>query len=260
MDYVYHPMEPLAVRITLAGPIDTIDIPAMAAEFRRAIPTYQAPAANYDWTGFYIGAHAAGAWSNTNGNTINTATGSAFAPIYGNISDWHGGIQVGFDYMMQSRIVLGIEADLSSGGTRVTTASNASGSSANQTTIFDSETVRGRFGYAFDNVLLYGTGGWAWSSNQYIRTQLTGTLNLATAGTDEAVNTYLGGWTAGAGIAFAFAQHWNAFAEYRYTGFGSSTIALPFSLLTTSSTTSLSAVEFGVNYKFNWNRPAVAKS
>ena len=82
---------------------------------------------------------------------------------------------------------------------------------------FDSETVRGRLGYAFDNVLLYGTGGWAWSSNQYIRTQLTGTLNLATAGTDEAVNTYLSGWTAGGGVAVAFAQNWNVFAEYRYT-------------------------------------------
>ncbi len=86
--------------------------------------------------------------------------------------------------------------------------------------MFDSESVRGRLGYAFDNVLLYGTGGWAWSSNQYIRTQLTGTLNLATAGTDEAVNTYLGGWTAGGGVAVAFAQNWNAFAEYRYTDYG----------------------------------------
>ena len=35
MDYVYHPVEPLAVRLTLAGPIETVDIPAMAAEFNR---------------------------------------------------------------------------------------------------------------------------------------------------------------------------------------------------------------------------------
>ena len=100
---------------------------------------------------------------------------------------------------------------------------------ANRTTVFDSETVRGRLGYAVDNVLLYGTGGWAWSSNQFIRTQLTGTLNLATAGTEEAVNKYLSGWTAGGGVAFAFAQNWNVFAEYRHTSFGSSTVALPFS-------------------------------
>ena len=57
-------------------------------------------------------------------------------------------------------------------------------------------------------MLLYGTGGLAWSNNQYIRTQLAGTLNLATPGTDEAVNKYLSGWTAGGGIAVAFARNW----------------------------------------------------
>ena len=129
-----------------------------------------------------------------------------------------------------------------------------------ETTVFDSETVRARLGYAFDNVLLYGTGGWAWSSNQYIRTQLTGTLNLATAGTDEAVNNYLSGWTAGGGVAFAFAQNWNVFAEYRHTSFGSSTITLPFSQLSTTSKTDVSEIDFGVNYKFDWSAPAGAGS
>ncbi len=43
MDYSVHPMEPLAIRLTLAGPIDTVDISAMAAEFKRTIPAYQAP-------------------------------------------------------------------------------------------------------------------------------------------------------------------------------------------------------------------------
>ena len=260
MDYVYHPIEPLAFRLTLAGPIDTIDLPAMTAEIGRAVlPAYQPPAANYDWTGFYIGAHVDGTWSNTAGSTVNTATGATSA-INGNSSDGHGGIQLGFDYMMPSRVVIGLSADISSGGTKVTTTTDASGTSANQTTVFDSETVRGRLGYAIDNVLLYGTGGWAWSSNQYVRTQLTGTLNLATAGTDEAVNTYLGGWTAGGGIAFAFAQNWNAFAEYRHTSFGSSSIALPFSQLSTTSTTKVSEVELGVNYKFNSGAPASAGS
>ena len=133
---------------------------------------------------------------------------------------------------------------------------DTSGASANQTTVFDSETVRGRIGYAADNVLFYATGGFAWSNDQFVRTQLTGTLNNATAGTDEAVNKGLGGWTAGGGIAYAFAQNWNVFAEYRYTSFGSSTISLPFSQLTTSSTTNVSAVEFGVNYKFNSGAPS----
>ena len=152
--------------------------------------------------------------------------------------------------MLPSRIVLGVAADMTSGGTKTTTFSDASGSSANQTTIFDSETVRGRFGYAADNILFYTTGGFAWSNAQFVRTQLTGALNGATAGTDEAVNKGLMGWTVGGGIAYAFAQNWNVFAEYRYTSFGSSSLSLPFSQLTTTSTTTVSTVELGVNYKF----------
>jgi hypothetical protein len=84
--------------------------------------------------------------------------------------------------MMPSRLLVGVAADVTSGGTRTTTVTDAFGTSANQTTVFDSETIRGRVGYAFDTVLLYGTAGWAWSNNQYVRTQLTCTLNNATAG------------------------------------------------------------------------------
>ncbi|MGA8650512.1 MAG: TonB-dependent receptor [Xanthobacteraceae bacterium] len=258
MDYSIHPMEPLAVRLTLAGPIDTINISAMAAELKRAVPAYQPPAPNYDWTGFYVGANVDGRWLMTNGSSINTATGAPFAAANGATSQWGGGVQLGFDYMLPSRVVVGVAADMSSGGTKTTTISDVSGSSANQTTVFDSETIRGRIGYAADNILFYGTGGFAWSNDQFVRTQLTGTLNNATAGTDEAVNKGLLGWAVGGGIAYAFAQNWNVFAEYRYTSFGSSTLSLPFSQLTTTSTTTVSAVELGVNYKFNSAAPVPA--
>ena len=86
---------------------------------------------------------------------------------------------------------------MSSGGTKTATMSDISGISANQTTAFDSETIRGRIGYAADNILFYGTGGLAWSNDQFVRTQLTGTLNSATAGTDEAVNKGLLGMDGG---------------------------------------------------------------
>jgi opacity protein-like surface antigen len=258
MDYVYHPVEPLAFRFTLAGPLETfhtLNLAEMAAEMKRSFPAAPLQAAAYDWTGLYVGAHVGAAWSSTSGSTVNAATGAAAAPIYGNPPDWHGGIQVGYDYMLPSRLVIGVVGDVSSGGTKSITTTDASGTSASQLTVFDGETLRGRLGYAVDNVLLYGTGGLAWSSNQYIRTQLAGTLNLATAGTDEAVNRYIEGWTAGVGVAVAFAQNWNAFAEYRYTDYGSTVIALPFAQLATTSATTVSTVDVGVNYKFNWGAP-----
>ena len=255
MDYAIHPLDPLTFRLTFAGPIDTLDVPRMAAELRRAVPALAPPSANYDWTGFHIGGHGEFSRSSTNGGAINLATGTAASPVNDSLPDWHGGIQLGFDYVTPFRLLLGIEADVTSGGTTTKTTTDAFGTAANQTTVFDSETVRGRLGYAFDNVLLYGTAGWAWSSNQYVRTQLTGTLNNATAGADDAVNKYLSGWTAGAGISVAFAQNWNVFVEYRYTNFGSTTVALPLSELSTTSTTKISAIDIGVNYKFNANGP-----
>ena len=256
MDYSFHPMEPLAFRLTLAGPLETIgtlNIRKMAAEMKRSFPAEPLHAGDYNWTGFYVGAHLGMVWSSTNGSTVNTATGAMSAPLFvGSAADWNGGIQVGYDYMMPNRVVVGLEADVSSGGSKTTNITDASGTSANQTRVFDTESIRGRLGYSFDNVLLYGTGGWAWSSDQFIRTQLTGMLNLATAGTDEAVNTYLGGWTAGAGAAVTLAQNWSAFAEYRYTDYGSSSATLPFSRLATTSATKVSEVDVGINYKFDW--------
>ena len=250
MDYSIHPLDLLAVRLTLAGPIDTIDIPRMAGEFKRALPTYQPPAPNYDWTGFYVGAYVDNSWLKSNSSAVTNVTGAAFATASGSTSQWGGGVQLGLDYMLPSRLVLGVAADMSSGGTKTATVSDLTGISANQTTVFDSETIRGRIGYASDNTLFYATGGLAWSNDQFVRTQLTGTLNNATAGADEAVNKGLLGWTGGGGIAYAFAQNWNVFAEYRYTSFGTSTISLPLSQLTTTSTINQSELQLGVNYKF----------
>jgi opacity protein-like surface antigen len=147
MDYSIHPIEPMAFRLTLAGPLDTIDVYAMAAEFGRAVPAFAPPSAHFDWTGFYVGGYGEYSWANTNGSTVNLATGAPATAVTGNPPNWHGGIQLGFDYMMPSRLLIGVAADVTSGGTRTTTVTDSFGTSANQTTVFDSETIRGRVGY-----------------------------------------------------------------------------------------------------------------
>ena len=143
MDYSFHPMEPLAFRLTLAGPLETIgtlNIRKMAAEMKRSFPAEPLHAGDYDWTGFYVGVHLGTVWSSTNGSTVNTATGAMSAPLFvGSAADWNGGIQVGYDYMMPNRVVVGFEADVSSGGSKTTKVTDASGTSANQTRVFDTE-------------------------------------------------------------------------------------------------------------------------
>ena len=173
--------------MTLAGPIDTLDVPAMANEFTHSLPAYQAPTAHYDWTGFYIGAHIDDVWSRSSASTLDMVSGASIAPLTVNLSEWRGGLQFGFDYMLPSRVVVGASADLTSGGKRQINIADANGVAAFQSNVFDTESVRGRLGLAIENLLLYGTGGWGWSNNQSVRTQLSGTFNLATAGTDEAV-------------------------------------------------------------------------
>jgi outer membrane immunogenic protein len=59
-------------------------------------------------------------------------------------------------------------------------------------------TVRGRFGYAWDRVLVYGTGGAA-----FIKQNISACDLFAGC---VAANSNITGWTAGAGVEYAF---WN---------------------------------------------------
>ena len=66
-------------------------------------------------------------------------------------------------------------------------------------------TIRGRVGYAFDRILLYGTAGAAFGKIQ------TGLYPPSTF--DSSVET---GWTVGGGLEYAFAQNWTAKVEYLF--------------------------------------------
>ena len=83
----------------------------------------------------------------------------------------------------------------------------------------------GRIGYAFDHLLIYGKGGVAWARDGY-SAQKFGSFN----GNFCSVGGVFGpcnpsgtatrwGWTA-AGIEWAFARNWSAFAEYDHYGSG----------------------------------------
>ena len=102
--------------------------------------------------------------------------------------------------------------------------------------------LRGRVGYAFDRILLYGTAGAAFGNVQ------TGLNPPSTF--DSAVEA---GWTVGAGIEVAFAQNWTAKAEYL-------SVDLPNATCTTAANCGGAAgsivsfnenvIRAGINYKF----------
>jgi outer membrane immunogenic protein len=69
-------------------------------------------------------------------------------------------------------------------------------------------TLRARFGYAWDRVLVYGTAGGAGAN---IETALTGLPYQ---------NNAVFGWTAGAGVEVALAEHWTFKLEYLFVDLG----------------------------------------
>src|SRR5436190_1783094 len=97
---------------------------ADAADLSRALPTKAPPPAapsSYDWTGFYAGGHlgyAAGV-----SDWTATPAGGAAPSFSGTLDLFEGydffkskgsyllGLQAGYNYMLPSRVVLGIEAD-----------------------------------------------------------------------------------------------------------------------------------------------------
>jgi opacity protein-like surface antigen len=217
----------------------------------------------YDWTAFYFGVN--GSWTATHSDITvrDVPTGAIFAPSSDDRGLFHGGGQIGFDYMFPSRVVLGAVVDLDSGSNHTATNSLTLGPPALetiQTKINAIGTVRGRLGYAFDTLLFYGTGGWAWESGSANRTQVFGTVNLAAPGTVETASVSNSGWTAGAGVAWAFARSWDGFVEYRYTSFQNKTVTFPLAGQSTTFSNASSTIEVGVNYRLDWwNRPQTVR-
>jgi outer membrane immunogenic protein len=213
---------------------------AMAADLRR--PVYKAPPAGalpvtYDWTGFYIGGHVGYGWAQ---NDWRDAFGLAVSnPGNGFL----GGGQAGFNYQI-GQFVLGAEGDFSWAGINGgTTALGIPGPGASfNTNVNWTSTLTGRAGLAFDRWLVYGKGGVAWANSKFSTNNYTFPANV------DVTNTRLG-WTAGAGVEYAFAPAWSAKLEYNYLDFGNQSVSFAPGT-STNIDQQIHEVKFGVNYKF----------
>jgi outer membrane immunogenic protein len=114
--------------------------------------------------------------------------------------------------------------------------------------------VTGRVGYTWGPALLYVKGGYAYSDNSE---------TLALAGVPAAFTldrSHRDGYTVGAGLEYMFAQNWSAKVEYQYYNFGSSRFVTPVALVPFGSFRNDDhTVKAGLNYRFNWGGPVVAK-
>jgi high affinity Mn2+ porin len=228
-----------------------------------ADPNGQAPsvASPHDWTGFHIGTHlgygsASSDWSATQLGNAPTLSGSlnffrVFDPFDGAGSSL-GGFQIGYDYSFPSRLVIGVEADVSFPGTLDAgqdISSMVIGTANYHDTTRISGTVRGRVGYDRNHWLYYATGGVAWTYDRFTRTQLSDSpIGAAPAGTVETSFLRRIGWTVGAGIEVPIVPGWTMKFEYLYSRFGKTSVMFPLGAQRFDSDFSMHEVRWGLNY------------
>ncbi|MBR0901075.1 outer membrane protein [Bradyrhizobium liaoningense] len=219
-----------ACLFALAAPASAADLAA-----RPYTKAPIAPAAVYNWTGFYLGVVGGGAWENARDPKMQGGFVGGTAGY-----NWQTG-----------NVVFGIEADgawadvsASATGAIFVPGVGVVGATASSKTDAMG-TVRGRIGWAVNNVLLYGTGGYAWIDNK---------LSFSALGATISDSQFHSGWTVGAGVEAFFAPQWSVKGEYLYRSLGGETY---FSGAVPTGTLNFHTVQVGVNYHFGG--PVVAK-
>lgn len=205
---------------------EAADMPRPVYKGARSVIAY------YNWTGFYAGINAGYAWGTSNWDS----PGLSIAP-----KGWAAGLTVGYNHQIGS-VVLGVEGDID--------WSNVKGSTTCYTT-FSCETAsrwmttaRLRGGYAIDRFLPYITGGIAYGDIK------ASTTNPAFPGASKSKL----GWTAGAGLEYAFLGNWTAKVEYLYIDLGKfdcSTMCGPLINGANNVSFKENIVRVGLNYKFS---------
>jgi high affinity Mn2+ porin len=241
---------------------------AKAADLSRALPTKALPPAAIsaadDWTGFYAGGHLGYAAGFSNWTA--TQAGAAMPSIAGALDLFQGydfssgrgsyllGFQAGYNYMLPSRIVLGVEADVSFPsvlGASEAVASPLIGQAIYRDQVQMSGTVRGRVGYAPGHWLVYATGGFAYSFDEFSRTQAGVPIGgTAVPGTVE--NLFMMpriGGAVGAGVEVALTSRWMARLEYLFTDYGSRSVNFPAGAQRFTSDLAVHTLRVGLDYR-----------
>jgi outer membrane immunogenic protein len=226
-------------------------------------PAPPPPPIGFNWTGFYFGGHVGWANQAYTNTTVDSTLGGEFEQFNLQNKGTFGGAQFGYNWVIAPRILLGFEADgsvgvLNGSASACSTSPNEAGEcSAYQYKTDDFGTVRGRVGYLWNDFLLYGTGGWAWTTDRYNRAVVSAPLipGLAPANANGSQTGPSNGWAIGGGIEWGFAPRWTVRVEYLHTEFDGITnnydYTVTFPLIvnrTTQSKLDSDMVRIGLNF------------
>ena len=200
----------------------------------------------YDWSGPYVGVFGAAVAVDGTFDGTCTVGGLACAvtPTYTDIEHsgigYAYGILGGWNYQMDS-FVMGIEGDWAFGGT---VATNDEPTIDTDFSFNNIATLRARAGMAFDNTLLYVTGGLAVVEEEF----------GAVITTRQSDSQWVYGWTAGGGLEHAFSQSLSGRLEYLYVSLPDAdfTMTEGNTFDATQSFNDIHMVRAGLSYNFGW--------
>jgi outer membrane immunogenic protein len=224
--------------MALAVSVLAVASAAHAADLAVKAPVYKAPiVVPFSWTGFYLGGQGGVAWGQSEQYDPFGASSGKY-----DIKGGFGGGTVGYNWQI-ANWVLGVEADASAsdvkggGNSSLTWGCAVPGGCVTDVKWFG--TARARVGYALDQWLVYGTGGAAF-----------GRVNTSIANSIFSGSNDRTGWTAGAGIEYAFTPHWSAKAEYLHVDLGSDYQWTTFGADPGLSRAHFDLIRGGINYRF----------
>ncbi|MBU6528712.1 FecR domain-containing protein [Methylocystis sp. MJC1] len=205
-------------------------------------PGGEAP--SFNWSGPTIGFTAGSVVGNSYFADPVPLNGAAFA----------GGLKIGYMLPIWANIVAGFETDAqfrsSIGG-----SSNGEGSVSGSRPGYIG-TARLKFGYAFDRILVYGTGGLAYG--HIIAPKSYSGFNVGGAGYSTGASldhAFLPGWSVGGGVSYALTQNISVNAEYLYIKLqhhypAYTTSAAP-GAVAVGDHSAMHGIRFGVNFGFS---------
>jgi outer membrane immunogenic protein len=239
---------PIRLLIAAAALIATT-FTAQAADMKIKKPVYKAPppmpvSLYNDWGGFYIGGHLGYGWADT---VSSGASGLPFdvagASASTSPSGWLGGLQFGYNAMMQ-QYLLGLEIDLGYLGIK---GSNTVGTAYANVNYGWYSVIAGRLGLAMDSALIYVKGGFAMArigndAGLVVAGVLDPTDFTSTSGTRT-------GYAIGGGLEYGLSPQWSMKGEYLYMDFGNVRSG-NIDGDTYSHSNALHTFKLGLNYRF----------
>ncbi len=210
----------------------------------------------YNWSGFYIGGNVGYSWGRSDSDNFDNGV-----PVSTDLTKLNGvigGGQAGLNFQT-GNWVFGIETDFQGsdqkGSDQFISCPAAIGvcggvdTTDNFTTRMDwFGTTRGRLGLAWDNWLLYATGGVAYA-------RFTGTATLTCPVCDPVTISAAkvkAGWVVGGGVEAALTNNWTWKIEYLHADYGTinTTAELPGITNVAETRETDDIVRAGINYRF----------